>query len=55
MPEIDVAKMRNTRWMRIRLFSVAGLMLLCALGLCYRIWTLQVSQSDWLSGLAQEQ
>jgi cell division protein FtsI (penicillin-binding protein 3) len=55
MPEIDVAKRRNTRWMRIRLFSVAGLMLACALGMFYRIWTLQVSQSDWLEGLAREQ
>ena len=50
-----MTKRRNTRWMRIRLFAVAGLMLLCALGLLYRIWTLQVSQSDWLEGLAQEQ
>lgn len=50
-----MAKRRNTRWMRIRLLSVAGLMLLCALGLLYRIWTLQVSQSGWLEGLAQEQ
>jgi len=50
-----VAKRRNTRWMRIRLYSVAGLMLLLSLGLLYRIWTLQVSQSSWLSGLAQEQ
>jgi cell division protein FtsI (penicillin-binding protein 3) len=41
--------------MRIRLFVVAGLMLVCGLGLLYRIWTLQVSQSDWLEGLAQEQ
>jgi cell division protein FtsI (penicillin-binding protein 3) len=41
--------------MRVRLFVVAGLMLVCALGLLYRIWTLQVSQSDWLEGLAQEQ
>jgi cell division protein FtsI (penicillin-binding protein 3) len=55
MPGIEMAKRRNTRWMRIRLFSVAGLMLLCALGLLYRIWTLQVSQSGWLEGLAQEQ
>ena len=50
-----MTKRRNTRWMRIRLFGVAGLMFLCALGLLYRIWTLQVSQSDWLEGLAQEQ
>ena len=50
-----MTKRRNTRWMRIRLFVVAGLMFLCAVGLLYRIWTLQVSQSDWLEGLAQEQ
>jgi len=41
--------------MRIRLFVVGGLMISCALGLLYRIWTLQVSQSAWLEGLAQEQ
>ena len=50
-----MTKRRNTRWMRIRLFAVAGLMFLCASGLLYRIWTLQVSQSEWLEGLAQEQ
>ncbi len=50
-----MAKRRNTRWMRVRLLAVAGLMLLCALGLLYRIWTLQVSQSGWLEGLAREQ
>jgi cell division protein FtsI (penicillin-binding protein 3) len=55
MPEIDVTNRKHTRWMRIRLFAVAGLLLLCALGLLYRIWTLQVSQSDWLEGLARDQ
>jgi len=46
---------KYTRWMRIRLLSVVGLLAALALVVLYRIWTLQVSQAEWLKGLAQDQ
>ena len=46
---------KYTRWMRIRLLTVVGLLGLLAVVVLVRIWTLQVSQADWLRGLAEDQ
>lgn len=46
---------RYTRWMRIRLLSVAALLVVLAGVVLFRFWTLQVSQTDWLSELSQAQ
>ncbi|HOX42611.1 MAG TPA: penicillin-binding protein [Myxococcota bacterium] len=46
---------RQMRWMRVRLLVVVGLLGLATAGLVWRFWTLQVSQADWLRGLAQDQ
>jgi cell division protein FtsI (penicillin-binding protein 3) len=43
------------RWMRARLLSVVALLGLGVLGLGWRFWSLQVSQADWLRGLARDQ
>jgi len=43
------------RWLRVRLVTVVALLGLGAAGLLWRFWTLQVSQADWLRGLAQDQ
>ncbi|MBW2700492.1 MAG: transpeptidase family protein [Deltaproteobacteria bacterium] len=46
---------KNTRWMHIRLILVAGLLVLMAGGISFRMWQLQVSQAEWLEGLAKDQ
>lgn len=46
---------KYTRWMRIRLLSVAALLTVLAVVVLVRFWTLQVSQSDWLKELAEAQ
>ena len=46
---------KQTRWMHVRLYAVAGLLVLLAGGIVFRMWQLQVSQSDWLAGLAKDQ
>jgi cell division protein FtsI (penicillin-binding protein 3) len=46
---------KTTRWMKFRLLTVVSFVLLCVTALVYRIWTLQVTQADWLQGLAQDQ
>lgn len=46
---------RYTRWMRIRLLAVVALLGLLSAVVLVRIWTLQISQADWLKGLAEDQ
>lgn len=50
-----MAEKGYTRWMRIRLLSVAALLAVGLGVLLVRIWTLQVSQGDWLRDLARDQ
>lgn len=46
---------RQTRWMRFRMHAAVVMLLVFGGLLLGRIWTLQVTQSDWLEGLAREQ
>lgn len=46
---------RYTRWMRIRLLSVVAVLAVLSGFVIWRIWTLQVSQSEWLGKLARNQ
>ncbi len=50
-----MAEKGYTRWMRIRLLSVAALLAVGLGVVLVRIWTLQVSQGDWLRDLARDQ
>ncbi len=50
-----VPSRKYTRWMRIRLLSVAALLTVLAVVVLVRFWTLQVSQSAWLKELAEAQ
>lgn len=50
-----MAERGHTKWMHIRLFVVSGFLILLAAGIVFRMWQLQVSQSEWLAGLAKDQ
>jgi len=50
-----VASRKYTRWMRLRLLSVAALLTVLAVVMLVRFWTLQVSQAGWLRELSEAQ
>ncbi|RLB58055.1 MAG: penicillin-binding protein [Deltaproteobacteria bacterium] len=46
---------KATRWMRLRLGIVCGVLLLFAGTLAWRMWTLQVRRAEWLRDLSRQQ
>ena len=48
-------KRRFTKWLSLRMLSVSMLLMALGVVLLVRIWTLQVTQHEWLGGLAKEQ